>query len=156
MSTAAMLKNVDVFQSLTPEEVEKVNKFSAVKEYQANETIYEHDRPVSHVFLLLQGGVQLRMPAAQGQVSIVIDKVEKGEFFGLAPMLDGARYTVTAQTTTTASVLAIEAKPFRELLQGNARVGLEIMTLVANAYSARYIETLGRLQSVANEIMSAR
>jgi len=49
-------------------------------------------------------------------------------------------------------VLAIQVEPLRELLEQNSLVGLHIMTVAAQAYFTRYIETLNRVQKVINEI----
>jgi hypothetical protein len=49
-------------------------------------------------------------------------------------------------------VLAIEAAPLRALLERNSLVGLHIMSVAAQAYFTRYVETLKRVQKVINEI----
>ncbi|MEW5995649.1 MAG: hypothetical protein AB1744_14820, partial [Candidatus Zixiibacteriota bacterium] len=66
--------------------------------------------------------------------------------------LDSDRYTATAQCAELAEVLAIEAKPFRELLRTNCPVGFQIMSQVAHVYFTRYINVLKNLQDVVSQI----
>ncbi|MEW5994706.1 MAG: cyclic nucleotide-binding domain-containing protein, partial [Candidatus Zixiibacteriota bacterium] len=117
MTVERVLKGHDLFRSLSIEEANQVSKFSSVKKYEAGENIFEFNGFSHHVYMLMSGAVQLRLPASPPDVSFVISKIEKGELFGLSPLLDSDRYTATAQCAEPAEVLAIEAKPFRELLR---------------------------------------
>ncbi len=76
----------------------------------------------------------------------------KGDIFGLAPLLGAGRHTTMAECADDCTVLAIDAAQLRALLKQNAPVGLQIMTVAAQAYFSRYIGTLSRLQKVVNEI----
>ena len=53
-------------------------------------------------------------------------------------------------------VLAIEAKPFRELLINNQHVGVEVMKQVAQIYFSRYIDLLKNIQGVINQVSLIR
>lgn len=52
-------------------------------------------------------------------------------------------------------MLADESVPFRKLLDDNPRVGLQMMTVMARAYFSRYIDTLGRIDGVVNDLARA-
>jgi len=106
----------------------------------------------SHFFVLQEGRVNLRLPADAHEASLVVGRIEKGDIFGLAPLLGAGRHTTTAQCAEPCKVLAIQVEPLRELLEQNSLVGLHIMTVAAQAYFTRYIETLNRVQKVINEI----
>jgi len=83
---------------------------------------------------------------------MIISKVEPPYLFGLAPLMGGERYTVTAECAQECEVLAIETKPLQAMLQENPLVGFLVMSAVAKAYSERYMEMLKRLQSILNQI----
>jgi CRP/FNR family cyclic AMP-dependent transcriptional regulator len=152
MTVEKVLKGHDLFRSLSIEQANQISKFSFVKKYQAGENIFEYNKPSSHVYMLMEGTVNLRLPASPADVSLVISKIEKGELFGLSPLLDSPRYTATGQCATDTEVLAIEAKPFRELLQSNCLVGFQVMSQVAQIYFERYVEILKNLQDVVSHI----
>ena len=151
-----LLKGHELFGALNVDEVHRISSFSSVKEYQAHETVYEHDQPCSHLFMLMEGSVYLQLPANPPEFSFLVSKLEKGELFGLSSLLNSPRYTVTAQCYQPTKVLAIEAKPFRKLLETNCPVGLDIMNRVAQIYFTRYLEVLKSLQGVVSQIALVR
>jgi signal-transduction protein with cAMP-binding, CBS, and nucleotidyltransferase domain len=152
MSVSKMLKGHELFQTLSVEEIDFISSISSAKTYKKGETIFNHGGAVSHVFLLLKGVVHLRLPANPPEFGIVVSTVEQGEMFGLSPLLGTRRYTSAAVCGETSKVLAIEAKPFRNLLKKNSLVGLHLMTQVAQVYFARYMEVLKNLQGVVRQI----
>ena len=152
MSVENVLKGHDLFRALSIEQANQITGFSSVKKYQAGENIFEFNGYSHHVYMLMGGTVHLRLPASPPDVSLVVSTIEKGELFGLSPLLDSPRYTATAQCAEPTEVLAIEAKPFRELLRSNCPVGFQVMNQVARVYFTRYIELLKNLQAVVSQI----
>lgn len=152
MSASMSLKGYDLFRSLPIENVNRISGFSSLKTYSRGETVYSYDVPATHIFMLMKGLVYLRLPAQSAEFSMIVSKVEPPYLFGLAPLMGGHRYTVTADCAQDCEVLAIEAKPLQAMLQENPLVGNLIMSAVARAYSERYMEMLKRLQSILNQI----
>jgi CRP-like cAMP-binding protein len=152
MSVTKMLKGHELFRSLSFEAVEKVSSFSGLKEFRKDENVFSSGVVGSHFFVLQEGRVNLRLPADAHEASLVVGRIEKGDIFGLAPLLGAGRHTTTAQCAEPCKALAIQVEPLRELLEQNSLVGLRIMTVAAQAYFTRYIETLHRVQKVINEI----
>jgi CRP-like cAMP-binding protein len=152
MSVTKMLKGHELFQSLSFEEIETISGIAGVKEYGAGEEIFASDTAGSHFFVVLEGSVDLRLPADAHESSFVVGRMERGDIFGLAPLLGKGRHTTTARCGEPTTVLAIEATPLMELLEQNCSVGLQVMRVAAQAYFSRYVETLSRLQNVVNEI----
>jgi len=149
MSVDGILKGHDLFRS--------------VKKFEANETVFSYNDPAGHIYMLMEGAVDLRLPSEGQDFSLVISKMEKGELFGLSPLLDSPpplldspRYTATAQCSAATELLSIEAKPLRELLKRNSLVGFEIMNQVAHIYFNRYIEVLKKLQGVVGQVSLIR
>ncbi|RKX27707.1 MAG: hypothetical protein DRP45_00365 [Candidatus Zixiibacteriota bacterium] len=156
MSDDKMLKGHDVFRSLSVDQAKELSRFSSVKQFMANETIFEYNDAAGHVYMLMEGLVNLRLPATEQDFSLVISRIEKGELFGLSPLLDSERYTATAQCVESTEVLSIEAKPFRELLRNNCMVDFNMMNQVADIYFNRYIDVLKNLQGVVGQISLIR
>jgi CRP-like cAMP-binding protein len=152
MSVTKMLKGHELFQSLAFEDVDKISNFSGVKDLRKDEAVFASDGVGSHFFVLLEGSVNLRLPADAHEASLVVGRIGKGDLFGLAPLFGAGRYKTTAQCAEPCKVLAIEAKPLLELLEQNSLVGLHIMRTAAEAYFTRYVETLRGVQKVINEI----
>lgn len=156
MSIESMLRGHDIFQSLSLDQANEISSFSSVKKYGADETVFVYNDPAGHVYMLMEGSVHLRLPAKAQDFSLIISRVERGELFGLSPLLDSPRYTATAQCSEATELLLIEAKPFRELLKRNCLVGFNIMNQVAHIYFTRYINVLKNLQGVVSQISLIR
>ena len=156
MGIDGILKGHDLFRSLSVDQAHEISDFSSVKKYQADETVFKLDATADHIYMLMEGAVNLLLPAESGNFSLVISKIEKGEIFGLSPLLDSPRYTATALCREATEVLSIEAKPFRELLMNNHPVGFNIMNQVAHIYFHRYINVLKSLQGVVGQISLIR
>ena len=156
MGIEGLLKGHDLFRALNVEEAHALSEFSSVREYKADEIIFKFNDAAGHVYMLMTGSVNLRLPNDPQEFSLVISTIEKGELFGLSPLLASTRYTATAQCSEATEVLSIEAKPFRELLQGNCPVGFNVMNQVAHIYFNRYINVLKSLQGVVSQISLIR
>lgn len=152
MTNDKMVKGHDLFRALNVEETNQISGFSSTKKYAANETIFKLGGFGHHVYMLLEGAVYLRLPSKPEEFSLVVSRIEKGELFGLSPLLGSPRYTASAECSEASEVLCIEAKPFRELLQNNCPVGFHIMSQVAQIYFTRYIDVLKNLQGVVSQI----
>ncbi len=151
-----ILKGHDLFQSLSVDDAHQISTFSSVKNYAVGEMVFRLGEAAAHVYMLLEGSVNLRLPARPEDFSIVISKIEHGELFGLSPLLDSARYTATAQCSESTELLSIEAEPFREMLKRNEVAGYNIINQVAHIYFTRYIEVLKSLQGVVAQVSLIR
>jgi CRP-like cAMP-binding protein len=149
---ARTLKGHELFQSLSVEEVGKISDFSELKEFQKDEFVFKSGTVGSHCFVVLEGSVRLRLPTICSEAGLVIAHIEKGDMFGLAPLLDAGEHTTSAQCAEPSKVLAIEAEPLRALLQKNCPVGSHVANSVAQAYFSRYVKILNRLQRAVDEI----
>jgi CRP-like cAMP-binding protein len=147
-----MLKGQELFESFSFEEIDKINSFSEIKEFRNGENVYISGKTGVHFFILLGGRINIHLSDEAHEASLVVGRLEKGDMFGLSPLLGAGRHTATAQCVKASKVLAIKAKPFRALLEQNSFVGLQVMSVVAQAYFSRYIEALKRFQKVINDI----
>ena len=151
MSIDMILKGHELFASLNVDEMNQLSTFSSVKEFRANQTIFEYNQPSSHFYMLMEGLVYLQLPVKPQDLRFAISKVEKGELFGISSLLKSLHYTSTAQCYENTKVLSIEAKPFRNLLQLNCPAGLDIINKVANIYFTRYLDLIKRLQDMVSQ-----
>ena len=152
MSVVNILKGHELFHNLSVEEVDKVSGFSERRGYDAGDTIFPRGQIAEKVYILLEGGVHLRLPAKPDEFRIIVSKLDIGDLFGLSPMIGSDRYTLEAQCVEDAEVLAIDAKGLRNLLETDCTAGVVIMSEVAQAYFERYIELLTRLQNIVLQI----
>jgi CRP-like cAMP-binding protein len=152
MSIGRMLTGHELFRSFLPEQIEKISRFASARSLEKGEVIYRPEKKATHVFVLLEGDVQLRLPAPMGEMSMVVARVGKGELFGIAPLLRADRYTTTAQCLKASKVMFVEARPFLQMLEDNPLIGHQLMTFVARAYFDRYRIMVERVQKILTEL----
>ncbi len=152
MTTETIVRGHELFSSLSPDEIDMLSTFSSRKTYAEGETLFEFNQSASHFFMLMKGLVYLELPANPPEFSVAISKVEKGELFGISPLLDSRRYTCAARCYEPSKVLSVEAAPFRRLLRTNRTAGLDIINKVARIYFARYIDMIRRLQDAVSPV----
>ncbi|MGA9753062.1 MAG: cyclic nucleotide-binding domain-containing protein [Acidobacteriota bacterium] len=151
MSVKTLLVGHELFKSLPVHEVERISGFASARSMDKGETIYRHDGKASHAFVLLEGRVRLLLPAHTGETNLSVGRVEKGELFGIAPLLGMDRYTTTAVCDAASSILALEAGPLLKVLREYPAVEARVMQTVARAYLSRYEILLARLQVILNQ-----
>ncbi len=152
MEIAKMFKGHELFQSLSFEDVDRISNFSRTMNYEPGDVVFTSGERGYQFFVLLEGRVNLRLPATEINTSLVVGRIEKGDIFGLSPLLGFEHFTTTAQCAERSTILVIDVVPFREMLVGNTRVDAYIMNVIARAYFTRYLEILGRFQNILNEI----
>ncbi len=113
MPATTMLKGHELFRSMGFEDVDRINGFSSVKELSTDEFVFKSGSSSGHVYVLLDGRIRLRSAAESTPSSPTVGFIEKGEFFGLSPLLARGHHLVAAQCAAPCKVLAIEAAPLR-------------------------------------------
>ncbi len=152
MSVATMMKGHELFQSLSFEEIEEVSTFSASNSFEKGDEVFRSGFLGTHFFVVLDGEIHLRLPAKAHETSLIVGRIDRGGIFGLSPLLGSPRFTTTAVCHSKCTIFAVEAIQFRALLDNNPQVGLRVMSVAANAYFSRYVETLKKIQNVVNDL----
>ena len=152
MNIGKMLKGHDLFKSFPPEDVDRLTRHSDAKILEAGETIYTADQRATHVFVLLDGEVHLRLAEEGGPADVLVSRVKEGELFGLAPLIGCSRYTTRADAARSSKVLYVEARPLNETLRRNPAIGHEVMSAVARAYFERYKGLMERVEKVVADL----
>ena len=155
MNISRMMKSHELFQSLSFEEIEQVSSFSASRSFGKDEIVFRRQEYGSHFFVIVEGRVNLRLPSPDGESSLVVARLQQGDIFGLSPLLGFERFTTNAQCAEPSTILAVEVKGFRELLEHNSPVGLSVMNMVAKAYFSRYTGALERIQRILDDLAAA-
>jgi len=152
MNIGTMLKGHDLFKSFPPDEVDRLTRHSSAKILEQGETIYTADQAATHVFVLLDGEVHLRLDEGPGPVDVLVSRVKEGELFGLAPLIGCARYSTRADAARASKVLYVEARPLIDALREHPAIGHEIMSAVARAYFERYKGLMERVKKVVTDL----
>ena len=142
MSIVDDLRGNALFRELGEEHLAEVAQIASRRSHEKGDTIFELGAPSSHIYLLLEGMVLLRLPGASGDHATIISTIDEGSLFGISALVGSVRYTSTATCEGKSELLAIRAEPFAELIRTGKLPGYTIMDHVARMYFRRYVEVL--------------
>ena len=141
------LEGHELFELLTPKEMERLSNASGTVKLQAGQRICLEGTPARHVFVLIKGRVELRRPTKVG-FSLLIDDVTAGAIVGISSLVGADRYLLNAECVDDSEVLRIDAAELRHILEENPVVGYAIQQRISQIFFKRYVGTMERLQTV--------
>ncbi|MBN2318812.1 MAG: cyclic nucleotide-binding domain-containing protein [Acidobacteria bacterium] len=139
------LEKHEVFGLLSPDEIKRLSADSGAMVLKQGERIYSEGVPASHIFILIRGRVELKLPTPGGP-GLLIDDLLPGNIFGPCCLLGADRYLLNAECVEDSEVLKIEAKALRKILDDNPVVGYAMQRTVSRIYFNRYLKTMETLQ----------
>jgi CRP-like cAMP-binding protein len=148
MKGPADVTGQDLFKSLSVDAVQKINEISEVQTYDAGTTIFEPNQEAKNVYLLLDGLVALRFPGKEEAFSTGLIRVEKNELIGAGALLGSPTSVSQAYCVEKSTVLVIDGKKLRDILEEDRIVGFDVMLKIAALYFERYINVMKKIQSV--------
>jgi CRP/FNR family transcriptional regulator, cyclic AMP receptor protein len=103
------------FHKLTPAALQDLNSVQFPSSYAANVVLFSEKDPVECLYVVLEGEVKLSINSSEGR-RLSLSIARKGEILGLASVLSGSPYDVTAETLYPAKVAHIGRRDFLNFL----------------------------------------
>jgi len=138
------LENFNLFNGLAPEEMEKLNMISSMKELSKSEPIYFANEPSNSIFFLKSGRVKLTRLSPEGK-EMIVALINPGEVFGELSILDAGERTDFAFAADKSLICAISKEDFRKFIEGNPELNLKVTKLIGlklRRYSERIEELI--------------
>jgi len=151
MATPQRLIAQDVFAFLTPKQVDAISNAATAIALHAGEAVYRQGGRAESIYVVLEGQVELYLPGKHG-VTIPIETVGKGDFFGSSATFEPGSYMVTAQCATDCKLLKIETTVLQRLMDQDCRMGYALQRRISTIYFKRYVETMQKLQAIVMTI----
>jgi CRP-like cAMP-binding protein len=147
MPAKERLESQDVFGYLTPKQVDSISNAAQTLRYKGGDTVYSQGEPADFIFVVLEGEVMLRLPG-KGGLSVPLDVATTGAMFGSCMCFDIEKYSTTAQCTQDSKLLKIKAVALSNLMDEDLRMGYAMQRHLSQIYFKRYLDTMGKLQTV--------
>ncbi len=145
MGAKQVLRECEIFSTLSEAELEKVASSGLEKEYEAGTTIFQEGDGAEELLVLQEGKVALQMtlPRAQAQMSrrITVDVVTKNEVVGWSAIVEPYVYTLTAVCLQKVKALSISGNKLRWLLRDNPKIGYEVLKELIKVVASRLDDT---------------
>jgi CRP/FNR family cyclic AMP-dependent transcriptional regulator len=124
-----LLSEVDVLESLAPQEIERLAHRTPQRSLQSGQIVYEKGDAPGPLFLLLKGRIRLYATAAGGELTF--DLLQASTIFGESSLTERP-HPETAQALEPALVGLLSLNAFWQLVRENPEVNARVMKLVVN------------------------
>ena len=135
-----LLRQTDLFQGLTHEELGKITGISAKEAHDAGDVIFEEGREGEQFFLILKGEIRIsKMIPGVGEEALVI--LKKGSYFGEMSLIDNQPRSAHAICNKPTDLMVIEREDFEKLLQKDKDLAYKLLWTFLRTLSRRLRET---------------
>ena len=150
-SKIGYLQMVDIFQDLTEEEIEEIDRATTVSTARRGRILYMPEDTSEVLFLLKEGRVQLYRISPDGK-KLVIGTIFPGTIFGEMALIGQGMHNTFAEATEDCVFLVMSREDVERLLVTKPMVALRIF----EELGSRLKETESRLEEIAFKGIPAR
>lgn len=126
MDKLTVLRDVDVFSGLKPDQLEKLAAVCQAVEFERDEVIFNEKSPGQHLFVIVEGVVEIYREVDGDDKHVRLARLGAGELFGELSVSDGAPRSASARATIDpkAKLLAVAKSHLEKLLDDNPAMAL--------------------------------
>lgn len=130
MSISNLLKRVQLFANLQPDELEKLAAICQEKTITASENIISQNTTGNEMYIVSKGSVEVYIQGLNDERSLVV--LGKGQVIGEMALIDqGYRSASVRGTREGADLYLIESDAFYKLCEENYHIGFIVMRNLA-------------------------
>ncbi len=145
------LRDVDIFQDLTPDEVEVLGNRAPMKMVEAGATFYSPEDASEVLFILKSGRVRIYRLSPDGK-ALTTAIIEAGTIFGEMAILGQGMHDSYAESMTPCVLCLMSRDDVKHLLLGDVRIALRITETMGR----RLLEAERRLSDFAFKSLPER
>jgi len=142
----AVLRRCPLFESLRPEQLEKVAALAQVKEVDGGAFLFRENDPGDAMYVLLDGKVRIsKMVEGIGEEALAI--LEPGAFFGEMALIDDAPRSADAKAHSACKLAEIRRDELEQLLFVDRELAHDLLWAFCRTLSARLRETNDKIKA---------
>lgn len=142
-----ILKEMDIFEFLKPEELKDIAELAKVEEFEQGDLIFKEDDKAEKIYMVLEGRVSIEIEIYSGK-KIPVYTMVKGTFFGYPALLRTRKFTTTARCLDKVKVASIVADELVDkIFKKDCRRGYLVMKRTAELIARKLSETRMQLLS---------
>jgi CRP-like cAMP-binding protein len=116
---------------------EALHGIKTIRVYLPGETIFEHGKEVTGLFLVESGLVRVYLPTSQSRPQL-LETTGPGAILGLSESVSGEQYRVTAEAAETTSIAFIPRESFVEFLREHSNFCIQVLRLLSEDLHSLY------------------
>ena len=156
-SLAYFLKHLPIFLELSPRALRMLEDIVHIRNYDANETVFEEGDPGSGMYMIRSGMVKIYARDQTGAEN-ELAHLSSGDFFGETTLTAPAPRSASARTTETTELVGLFRADILELAERHPSISSSILfgltRVVSERLQAASLE-IRRLQNQIGEHISA-
>ncbi len=131
---------VPLFDTLTPEELDLIEKFMAVRSVERGATIFVQGDHGTSVCFVIEGELDVIKRDSTGQ-EVCIAALTKGQSVGEMAIIDGFTRSANIRARTKGSLIILKRKDFDQIVSQHPQIGIKMLKGLARMLSAKLRET---------------
>lgn len=135
------LKRIELFSSLTSEELREVREKIVIKKFKKNEVILHEENTSEFMYIILDGEAKVIQVTGEGK-GIIVTMHQTGDFFGELSLIDGKTAPATVKASRDSITAIISKKDFYTLIHSQQKV----LENLLQSLSSRLRESWKRIQ----------
>jgi CRP/FNR family cyclic AMP-dependent transcriptional regulator len=141
MASTDLLKKANLFESLSHNQLKPIIQVGEGKSFNAGEEIFKQGQKANTLYVLVDGGVTLRIQAEE-EIDLMAETLkDTGSVFGTASLMTSRISNVTARCIKNTRVFAIDSGKLQEIMRRDPLIGFEVMKKLAQLYFNRLNST---------------
>jgi CRP-like cAMP-binding protein len=154
-----MLKTVEALKGLNDDQLTAIRKCCEKIELNRGERLFSEGEDSTHLWIALEGEVELRNDRPKGQANPIEDPIafiSKAELFGWSSFMPPFEYKLSAYCASRkCAVVRIEKERLVELFENDATLGFEFMSHILRVIGTQFYQFRnGIAERWGHEIMS--
>src|SRR5215469_7879079 len=143
---AAYLKQVDIFASLSDEDIRELMSVAKQRTFRSGEVIFHRDDPGQVLYVIKDGKVKISLISPDGQ-EIALAVLGKGECFGELALLDGEPRSADAIALERVQCYTLQRSDFQNAFMKNPKIAIQVLEVLSRRLrkTNRHIEDLAFL-----------
>lgn len=149
---AEFLKQVPLFALLDDDELKVLSEQVDVVEFAPRQRIYRIGDPGREAYVTVTGMVRVSTIDDDNQ-DVTVDEAGRGEFFGMASMLEQTPHQTTAVAMEQTTCLRVDRNDILTLLHQKPHAGMDMLTVLGRQFHAAHNLVRTRAARNPNEII---
>ncbi len=141
MVSIKILKDIEIFKGLTPDELQSIRQLTAEEIYENRQKVFEEGDSALKLYMLVEGEVEIKKWVDNKSRQVVVDTVTPGKIFGWSALTEPRTLTASAWTTKPTRFIIFSNGKLRKLFEKNTRIGYVVMFNLAHVISQRLRQT---------------
>ncbi len=147
-----LLRQVPLFALLDDDELTVLAAQVDVAHFAARQRIYRIGDPGEQAYVMVDGSVEVTTIDEDNQ-DVVVDQPGRGEFFGMASMLEQTLHQTTAVALEDTTCLKVDRHDILALLQQKPHAGMDILAVLGRQFHAAQQLVRARATRNPNEMI---